>query len=63
VDYTVTPVDKFFISAAHYEEGDAVDVSQVGATVSIDFTGTSHTVASTDFKVDGTYSTPTYSDS
>jgi len=59
--YEVAPVEKFFISTGTYSEGDAVDVSSLGATVTIDFTGSSNTVATTTLKDDGTYDTPTYS--
>ena len=62
-DYEIAPVEKFFVSTGDYNAGDAVDVAELGATVTFDFTGTTHTVATTTFKDDGTYADPTYSDS
>ncbi|PGH23926.1 hypothetical protein AJ80_01988 [Polytolypa hystricis UAMH7299] len=62
-DYEIAPVEKFFVSTGNYREGDAVNVSELGKTVTFDFTGTAHTAATTTFQDDGTYTSPTYSDS
>lgn len=62
-DYEVAPVEKFYVSTGDYEEGNAVDVTQLGASVTIDFTGSTYTVATTTLQDDGTYTTPTYTNS
>lgn len=60
-DYEITPVQKFFISTGSSSEGDAVQVTDLGQTVTFDFTSRTETAVSTDFTTGYKYTDPVYS--
>lgn len=62
VTYVVQPVISFYVATGNYKEGQAVNLTEIGAKVKIDFTNQGEKrYASLEMDSNGTYTTPKFS--
>ena len=61
MNYTVTPITKFWVATGTFEDGLVVDKTIFGAMREIDFTGANGNMATVTHLDDGTYTEPEFS--